>query len=815
MKRGIISIGVWAVLALAASAGAQGVASSGPSASGPSASPAMLLEKGIYTEQTVGDLDAAIGIYQRIVNDTQANRPYVAQAHYRLGLCLLKKGQKDQALAAFQVVASRFSDQKDLAAQAAKQIDALRPAGAGLTRTRHFVLVVASPDGLTLDGAKTTWDDLPALLEKVPDRANTVLEAAVASADVSIQFKNEAMGKLTALARQLGFEYFSETGIKSLGSKGDASQQVAVATPRLPWEVMAYIVQSSMESYFEAKQTGVNVNVHIHGVDNQLNKISGGLLAAVNGKSEPDAGPIHLGNFGTDKPGFELMDEQGNPQEYEVRENPEQRIGKWGVWWKPAQPVAPGALRILGYISKKPMPLQARDGKAKLTMSNHFGGPVLESFFLVVPEGMTLENPSTPPTAKKTLAGLDIYLWRESVPVNTTHRVNVVLKASGQAATREASSAASEVGSPRIVKTVPAAFATEVDPSLDKITVTFDRPMMDGSWSWTGGGDMYPQTTGRPSYDSTRTTCTLPVKLQPGKVYGIGINSPSHQNFRSADGKPAQRYVIVFATRSADGKPTPLPEKLVKESTEINAGVHATIADAAGGAAPAIVKTIPAAFATDVNPTLDKISVAFNRPMRDGAWSWTGGGDTYPQTTDRPSYDAARTICSMPVKLEPGKVYWVGINSPSHRNFKSADGVPAKWYIILFATRSADGKPTPLPEDMVKKANGINAAAAMAAQAAASAGGDEALKGKLVSWVEKFFGENFRDITARKTLEWGEVERTAGGNLAIRYKYLATIWNKDQMVNNQRFTFTPEGKYVSAETIEKGPATQPAAADEK
>ena len=30
------------------------------------------------------------------------------------------------------------------------------------------------------------------------------------------------------------------------------------------------------------------------------------------------------------------------------------------------------------------------------------------------------------------------------------------------------------------------------------------------------------------------------------------------------------------------------------------------------------------------------------------------------------------------------------------------------------------------------------------------------------------------------------------------------------MIIEQRFTFTPEGKYVSAETIEKVPVTQPA-----
>jgi len=127
-------------------------------------------------------------------------------------------------------------------------------------------------------------------------------------------------------------------------------------------------------------------------------------------------------------------------------------------------------------------------------------------------------------------------------------------------------------------------------------------------------------------------------------------------------------------------------------------------------AAPVLLVTTPQAMQTDVDPALEHIEVTFDRPMRDKSWSWTGGGDTYPQTTGKPSYDAQRTTCTLPVKLVPGKVYWVGINSPSHRNFVSEDGEPSPWYILLFSTRSADGKPTPLPPDRVREAKKINAA---------------------------------------------------------------------------------------------------------
>ena len=43
-----------------------------------------LLEKGIYAEETKGDLEQAIQIYGQIVDNDPANRKIVAQAYYRL-----------------------------------------------------------------------------------------------------------------------------------------------------------------------------------------------------------------------------------------------------------------------------------------------------------------------------------------------------------------------------------------------------------------------------------------------------------------------------------------------------------------------------------------------------------------------------------------------------------------------------------------------------------------------------------------------------------------------------------------------------------
>ena len=81
-----------------------------------------LLEKGIYTEETVGDLDAAIEIYRKIVDEAKANRPFAAKALYRLGSCLLKQDKKAKAEEAFNTLIEQYPDQKELVAKARQHV---------------------------------------------------------------------------------------------------------------------------------------------------------------------------------------------------------------------------------------------------------------------------------------------------------------------------------------------------------------------------------------------------------------------------------------------------------------------------------------------------------------------------------------------------------------------------------------------------------------------------------------------------------------------------------------------------------------------
>ncbi len=108
----------FAVLVLMVGLGAAAVAAGAESVG-------VLLRKGIFQEETVGDLEAAMKIYQGIVANEKANRPHVAQAKFRLGMCHVKKGEEEKAVGTFQELIKDFPGQTKLLEQARGQLAAL------------------------------------------------------------------------------------------------------------------------------------------------------------------------------------------------------------------------------------------------------------------------------------------------------------------------------------------------------------------------------------------------------------------------------------------------------------------------------------------------------------------------------------------------------------------------------------------------------------------------------------------------------------------------------------------------------------------
>jgi hypothetical protein len=104
---------------------------------------------------------------------------------------------------------------------------------------------------------------------------------------------------------------------------------------------------------------------------------------------------------------------------------------------------------------------------------------------------------------------------------------------------------------PSVVKTVPQAGDTRVDPGLTEVSVTFSKDMLTKeNWSWC---QLSPETF--PEIDKTKIrylddkrTCVLPVKLKPEKTYVIWINTQKYNYFKDTEQRPAIPYLLVFQT---------------------------------------------------------------------------------------------------------------------------------------------------------------------------------------------------------------------------------------------------------------------------
>ena len=81
-------------------------------------SPSETLEKAIYSEETKGDIDGAMALYQQVIEQGKSSQALAAQAQYRLGVCQYKKRSYSAATASFEAVIKDYPDQKELVAMA-------------------------------------------------------------------------------------------------------------------------------------------------------------------------------------------------------------------------------------------------------------------------------------------------------------------------------------------------------------------------------------------------------------------------------------------------------------------------------------------------------------------------------------------------------------------------------------------------------------------------------------------------------------------------------------------------------------------------
>ena len=106
---------------------------------------------------------------------------------------------------------------------------------------------------------------------------------------------------------------------------------------------------------------------------------------------------------------------------------------------------------------------------------------------------------------------------------------------------------------PQMVATSPPNGATDVDPAITEITITFDRPMGTGmAWCRRGPPETYPEHAPA-AWDDDQLTCRARnLKLEPGKTYEIWFNMDGFYGFSSTDGVPFKPLRYTFTTRAAE-----------------------------------------------------------------------------------------------------------------------------------------------------------------------------------------------------------------------------------------------------------------------
>lgn len=102
---------------------------------------------------------------------------------------------------------------------------------------------------------------------------------------------------------------------------------------------------------------------------------------------------------------------------------------------------------------------------------------------------------------------------------------------------------------PRVVAVSPGQGAL-IAPGPFKLTVTYDRPMRNNSWSFVKvSDDSYPDCPGRPVQSADGRSFTLECRAVAGKRYHIWFNRGDYRNFRAPDGTSAVPFGLRFAVR--------------------------------------------------------------------------------------------------------------------------------------------------------------------------------------------------------------------------------------------------------------------------
>ena len=98
---------------------------------------------------------------------------------------------------------------------------------------------------------------------------------------------------------------------------------------------------------------------------------------------------------------------------------------------------------------------------------------------------------------------------------------------------------------PKVVATNPTLGVT-IEPGPLLLSVTYDRVMQAGSYSFAGDPALAPEDCGIPEQSNDGCTYSMRCTVSRGREYEIWFNRGQYMNFRSPDGVSAQPFRLAF-----------------------------------------------------------------------------------------------------------------------------------------------------------------------------------------------------------------------------------------------------------------------------
>ncbi len=190
----------------------------------------------------------------------------------------------------------------------------------------------------------------------------------------------------------------------------------------VPAAVRAYIAGAFYDTHDKAQKKGLRTNSHVHIIDRDFNRNFGMVQIFKNRTGQVIDHEISRGR--NDSPEMIVYDEKGIRQKIRTYKVPG---SNYRYFWTPSEPIEPDEERMLFYSAGTNSLRVDQNGECSLKMGNHYGSPVIEDFYLVLPSNIELAYQSEPFTSHETIEGLNVYCWSKEQEANVKHLVNIKL----------------------------------------------------------------------------------------------------------------------------------------------------------------------------------------------------------------------------------------------------------------------------------------------------------------------------------------------------------------------------------------------------